>query len=416
MFGRIGRFAAIHARAVLAVTVLVLVGAGALGFTAFGKLKTDGGFEDPAAESSRAQELLDTGFGGDTDVVFLMTATSGTVDDPAVKAAATDLTDRLSADASLADFSSYFTTHAPPMKSADGKYAIAVATLAGDGDVADLRDAYDTANGPLHVSIGGPQAVGPDIGDQVGRDLALAESIAVPIILVLLVVVFGSVVAALLPLAIGAIAVLGTFAELSVLGSLTDVSVFSINLTTALGLGLAIDYALLMVNRFREELAGGHDTHDAVVRTVETAGRTIMFSALTVAVALAALLAFPLYFLRSFAYAGVGVVLVAMISAVVVLPALLAVLGHRVNSLRLPWVKKSPSSVSALWGRIAGAAMRRPLLAGAPVIVVLVLAAIPLLRVEFGTPDDRVLTTASETRAVGDVLRASFPADDSKAL
>jgi putative drug exporter of the RND superfamily len=416
MFGRIGRFAATHARAVLAVTVLVLVGAGALGFTAFGKLKTDGGFEDPAAESSQAQELLDSGFGGDTDVVFLMTATSGTVDDPAVKAAAADLTGRLSSDASLADFTSYFTTHAPPMKSADGKYAIAVATLAGDGDVADLRDAYDTANGPLHVSIGGPQAVGPDIGDQVGRDLALAESIAVPIILVLLVVVFGSVVAALLPLAIGAIAVLGTFAELSVLGSLTDVSVFSINLTTALGLGLAIDYALLMVNRFREELAGGLDTHAAVVRTVETAGRTIMFSALTVAVALAALLVFPLYFLRSFAYAGVGVVLVAMISAVVVLPALLAVLGPRVNSLRLPWVKKSPSSVSALWGRIAGAAMRRPLLAGAPVIVVLVLAAIPLLRVEFGTPDDRVLTTASETRAVGDVLRASFPADDSKAL
>ena len=416
MFGRIGRFAANHARAVLAVTVLVMVGAGALGFTAFGKLNTNGGFQDPAAESSQAQGLLNSRFGGNTDVVFLMTATSGTVDGPAAKAAAADLTGRLSSDAALTGFSSYFTTHAPPMKSADGKYAIAVGTLTGEGNVEGLRDAYDTAKGPLHVSVGGPQAVGVDIGDQVGRDLALAESIAVPIILVLLVIVFGSVVAALLPLAIGAIAVLGTFAELSVLGSLTDVSVFSINLTTALGLGLAIDYALLMVNRFREELAGGRDTHAAVVRTVETAGRTIMFSALTVAVALAALLVFPLYFLRSFAYAGVGVVLVAMISAVVVLPALLTVLGTRVNSLRLPWVKKTPSSVSALWGRIAGTAMRHPLLTGAPVIVLLVLAATPLLKVEFGTPDDRVLTTASETRVVGDVLRADFPADDSKAL
>jgi RND superfamily putative drug exporter len=194
------------------------------------------------------------------------------------------------------------------------------------------------------------------------------------------------------------------------------VSVFSINLTTALGLGLAIDYALLTVYRFREELASGRDTHTAVVRTVETAGRTIMFSALTVAVALAALLVFPLYFLRSFAYAGVGVVLVAMIGAVVVLPALLTVLGPKVNSLRLPWVKKSPSSVSGFWARIAGFAGRRPVAAGVPVIVLLVLAAVPLLRVEFGTPDERVLTTASETRVVGDVLRESFPGDDSKAL
>jgi RND superfamily putative drug exporter len=416
MFGRLGRFAATHARAVLAATVLVMIGAGALGFTAFGKLKTDGGFEDPAAESSQAQELLDSRFGGEHDVVFLMTAATGTVDDPAVKAAATRLSDRLSADATLTGFSSYFTTGAPPMRSADGRYAIAVAKLAGDGDVEHLRDTYDTTTGPLRLHVGGPQAVGVDIGDQVGSDLAVAESIAVPIIMVLLVIVFGSVVAALLPLAIGAIAVLGTFAELSVLGSLTDVSVFAINLTTALGLGLAIDYALLMVNRFREELAGGLDTRDAVVRTVETAGRTITFSALTVAVALAALLMFPLYFLRSFAYAGVGVVVVAAAGAIVVLPALLAVLGPKVNSLRLPWVKKTPSSVSAVWARIAGVAMRRPVLAGAPVVILLAIAAIPLLRVEFGTPDDRVLTTASETRVVGDVLRASFPGDDTKAL
>jgi RND superfamily putative drug exporter len=416
MFGRLGRFAATHARAVLVVTVLVMIGAGALGFTAFGKLRTDGGFTDPSAESTQAKELLDSAFGGESDVVFLMTANSGTVDDPAVRTAATELTGRLTADAALADVTSYFTTNAPPMRSADGKHAIAVATLAGDGDVEALREAYATDSGPLDVHVGGPAAVGPDIGDQVGGDLALAESIAVPIILVLLVIVFGSAVAALLPLAIGAIAVLGTFAELSVLGSLTDVSVFAINLTTALGLGLAVDYALLMVNRFREELAGGLDTREAVVRTVQTAGRTIVFSALTVAVALATLLVFPLYFLRSFAYAGTGVVIVAMLGAIVVLPALLAVLGPKVNSLRLPWAKKAPSSVSAVWGRIAAVATRRPVLAGAPVVILLLLAAIPLLRIEFGTPDDRVLTTASETRVIGDALRAGFPSDEGKAM
>jgi putative drug exporter of the RND superfamily len=423
MFGRLGRFAASRARAVLVVTTLVMVGAAALGFTAFGKLRTDGGFDDPAAESSQAQELIDREFGGDTDVVFLMTAGSGTVDDPAVRAAATELTERLAADNSLVGFASYFTTGAPAMRSEDGRHAIGVAKLAGGGDgenagdvVVELRERYDADSGPLQVTVGGPEAVGIDIGDQVGSDLALAEMIAVPIILVLLVIAFGSLVAALLPLVVGLIAVVGTFAELSVLGSATDVSIYAVNLTTALGLGLAIDYALLMVNRFREELAGGVDTHTAVVRTVETAGRTILFGAVTVATALATLLVFPLYFLRSFAYAGIGVVLIAMVSALVVLPAVLAVLGHRVNSLRLPWVRRSPGSVSQVWARIAGRAMSRPVLTGAPVVILLLLAAIPLLRLEFGTPDERVLPETTDVRVVGDTLRAEFAGDESRTM
>jgi RND superfamily putative drug exporter len=416
MFGRIGRFVATHARAVLAITVLLVIGAGALGFTAFGKLKTDGAFVDADAESTRAERQLTDEFGGENDVVFLMSAAHGTVDDPANQVAAKQLTDRLATDPTLIDLTSYFTTKAPPMRSDDGRHAIAVAKLADDGDVEDLRATYGGSDGAIHVKVGGPDAIGVDIGGQVGRDLAVAEAIAVPIIMVLLIVAFGSVVAALLPLAIGGIAVLGTFALLSVLGSATSVSVFAINLTTALGLGLAIDYALLMVSRFREELAAGVDEQEAVVRTVETAGRTIVFSALTVAVALAALLVFPLYFLRSFAYAGVGVVVIAMVSAIFVLPALLTVLGGRVNSLRLPWVKRTPGSVSAVWARIASFALRRPVAAGAPVVILLAAAAIPLFGVQFGTPDDRVLTTTAETRVIGDVLRADFPADDAKAL
>jgi RND superfamily putative drug exporter len=416
MFGRIGRFAATHARGVLVVAVLLTLGAGALGFTAFGKLRTDGGFVDPDAESSQAQELLDSQFGGGNDVVFLLSPASGTVDDPANQRAGADLTDEMAADPALTDVVSYFTTQAPQMRAEDGRHALAVAKLTDEGDIEDLRDTYSNESGPVRVQIGGGDAIGVDIGDQVGSDLALAESIAVPIILVLLVVVFGSVVAALLPLAIGALAVLGTFALLAILGSVTDVSVFSINLTTALGLGLAIDYALLMVSRFREEIEDGHDTVEAVVRTVRSAGRAIVFSALTVAVALGVLMVFPLFFLRSFAYAGVGVVVVAMVSAIVVLPALLAVLGRRINSLKLPWVKRSPSSASPFWGKVASVALRRPVLAGAPVVILLVAAAIPLFGVQFGTPDDRVLTTASETRRVGDVLRAEFPGDEAKAL
>ncbi|MFL6120902.1 MMPL family transporter [Actinophytocola sp.] len=416
MFGRIGRFAATHARSVLLVTLLVVVGAGALGFTAFGKLKSDGGFVDPAAESSRAQELVDRRFGGDSDIVFLLSPATGTVDDAANQRAGAELTDRLTSDRGLADVVSYFTTRAPQLRAEDGRHALVVAKLTGTDEVERLREAYATGSGPLQVRVGGPGAVGTDIGDQVGGDLALAESIAVPIILVLLVIVFGSVIAALLPLAIGALAVLGTFALLAVLGSVTDVSVFAINLTTALGLGLAIDYALLMVSRFREELDKGQDPVEAAARTVATAGRTIMFSALTVAVALGVLMMFPLYFLRSFAYAGVGVVLIAMVSALVVLPALLGLLGGRVNSLRLPWLKRTPGSASAVWARIASVVLRRPVLTGLPVVLVLVAAAVPLLGVRFGTPDDRVLTTAAQTRAVGDVLRADFPGDDARML
>ena len=155
-----------------------------------------------------------------------------------------------------------------------------------------------------------------------------------PITLLLLLVVFGGLVAASLPLFVGVVAVLGTFLSLYVIGSITDVSVYAINLTTALGLGLAIDYSLFIVSRYREELRAGRSVGDAVVRAVETAGRTVAISALTVAVSLAALLVFPQYFLRSFAYAGIAVVLLAMVAAVVALPALLSVVGTRIDAVR----------------------------------------------------------------------------------
>ncbi len=174
--------------------------------------------------------------------------------------------------------------------------------------------------------------VGEDISGHVSADLAAAESFAIPITLALLVIAFAGVVAALLPLGIGLLGMLGGFAALSVIGDLTDVSIFAVNLATALGLGLGIDYSLLMVSRFREELAVGRDRATAVERTVRSAGRTILFSGATVIVALAVMLVFPPFFLKSMSYAGISVTLVAMLAAVVALPALLMVLGERVNA------------------------------------------------------------------------------------
>ncbi|TNC25441.1 MMPL family transporter [Amycolatopsis alkalitolerans] len=414
MFARLGRFAADHARAVLAVAVLLMIGAGALGMTAFGKLHSQG-FTDPAAESSQAQDLVQRDFGGGTNFVLLVQAKAGTVDDAAVRAAGTELGRRVAADRALSGTASYWQTGAPALKSADGRSALIVAHAENQKDVENIVDRYQGDDGPVTVTAGGAAVANTDVTDQVAKDLMRAEMIAVPIIAILLVIVFGSLVAALLPLVVGGIAVLGTFAELSVIGSLTDVSVFAINLTTALGLGLGIDYALLTVNRFREEIAAGGDVRDAVARTVGSAGRTIAFSAATVAVALAALLLFPLYFLRSFAYAGIGVIVIAMLGALFVLPALLKVLGPRVNAGRLPWARPT-STVSPWWARIAGATLRRPARAALPVLILLVLAAVPLFGVRFGTPDERVLQPPASSRVVGDVLRADYPQNDSRAI
>lgn len=211
------------------------------------------------------------------------------------------------------------------------------------------------------MTIGGPVAVRHEMQTIIQEDLTRAELIALPVTLVLLVMVFGSAVAALLPLGIGIVAILGTNAVLRGLTEFTDVSVFAMNLTTALGLGLAIDYALFIVRRFREELSAGADPSTAVGTTLRTAGRTVLFSALTVAVSLAAMLLFPQYFLRSFAYAGIAVVLLAAAAALILLPAALVLLGERVNSwdLRRLFRRERPAREGTAWARAATLVMRR---------------------------------------------------------
>jgi putative drug exporter of the RND superfamily len=415
--GSVGRFVAGRARLVLVVAMLAVVGFGVLGLGAFGKLKT-GGFQDPGAESTTAQTLTDQRFGGSVGVVLLVHAEAGTVNGAPARAAGAEAASDLAAVPGVSNVVSYWQTHDPGLRSKDGKYALILGNTKSDrtlssSELASLR----SHSSQVDITVGGNAAITNDITKQVTKSLRTAEGIAVPIILALLVFAFGSLVAALLPLAIGLIAILGTFAELDVLGSVTSVSIYVINLTTALGLALGIDYALLMVSRFREELGRGEEPGRAVVRSVRTAGRTIVFSGATVMAALAVLLIFPMYFLRSFAYAGIGVVLISMAAAVLVLPALLAVLGRRVNSGRLPWARnREPSTAAPLWGRLAGQVMRHPALIAIPVLAVLMLIALPLRHIQFGTPDDRVLPTSTQSRAVGDVLREDFTGNSATAL
>jgi len=411
VFHRLGSIIARRARLVLGLSLVLLALSVFLGVGVFGALLS-GGFDDPASASSQAKSLLDQKFGGEPDMIFLVHARSGQVNGAAATGSGQALARRLSDDHRVTAVASYWTAHSPGLRSRDGTDALILARVNGTDKTVDsnaaalLADYAQLDNSAITVRIGG--AKGTDIGSQVGKDLGVAEGIAVPITLILLVVAFGSLVSALLPLAVTVLSIFATFAELDLLTHVTSVSIFAINLATALGLGLGIDYALLMVSRFREELAAGAQVPDAVARTTATAGRTIAFSALTVAAALAAMLVFPVYFLKSFAYAGVGVTIFAAATALLVLPALLAVLGHRVNAGRVPGIRPVRGAEAPFWGRLAGSVMRHPAVATIPVVVVLLLLAVPLLTVTFGTPDDRVLPAGSASHQVGDALRNDF--------
>ena len=421
MLGRIGRLAVGRPKAVLIATSVLLVVMVAVGIGAFGVLKS-GGFDDTSSQSWRSQEAINAQFGGQPNLVLVVGARTGDVDNGAAAQAGQTLTRELSADHGVSNVVSYFSNHSPALRSTDGRDAMVLVRVLGDdnqvGTTTDrLLSDYVKDNAAVTVQAGGDAAVNHNVTSQVTKDLALAESIAVPLTLILLVLAFGSLVAALLPLAIGLVAILGTFAELAILGRLTDVSVFAINITTALGLGLGIDYALLMVARFREYLSQGTSVQDAVLGTMRTAGRTIAFSALTVAAALAALLVFPFYFLRSFAYAGIGVVAIAAASALIIMPALLAALGTRVNAGRLPWARGAQQgSAAPAWGRLASAVMKRPALMALPVVAVLAFVASPLLGASFGTPDETVLPTSAPARQAADALHNDFQGNQATAI
>ncbi|MFC8434625.1 MMPL family transporter [Streptomyces sp. NPDC057253] len=378
-----------------------------------------GGWEDPAAESTYATKALERQFpDSQPNLLLLVDAGRASVDDPAVAAEADRLTARLAAERGITGVGSYWSAKSPALRAEDGHEALIAARITGDekqmGKTLDrIAPSLRGTHGPVKVEIGGIVAVRHEMQTIIQEDLTRAEMIALPITLLLLVMVFGSAIAALLPLGIGIVAILGTNAVLRGLTEFTDVSVFAMNLTTALGLGLAIDYALFIVRRFREELATGADPLTAVGTTLRTAGRTVLFSALTVAVSLAAMLVFPQYFLRSFAYAGMAVVLLAAAAALILLPAALILLGHRVNSLDLRRLLRRGRSSSkppgTAWARGTTLVMRRAPFFALATTAVLVLLGLPFLGVKFGTADDRQLPASAESHVVQQHLRDGFP-------
>jgi RND superfamily putative drug exporter len=413
MLYRFGLLIGRHARLVLILGALLFVGSAVVGAGAFAELSS-GGFDDPSAESTQANALSAEHFGPDPNLIMVATADDGNVDSAASTAAGRQLTGELSAEPGVTITASYWTIPIPALRSTDGRSGMILAVIAGDqGQMVDrgaeLIAKYSGDRNGLTVLAGGTAGVYGDINTQVKKSLVRAEAVAVPLTLLLLLLVFGSVVSALLPLLIGGCAIVGTFAELAVLGRITDVSVFAINLTTALGLGLGIDYGLLIVARFREQLAAGNDVPTAVARTVATAGRTIMFSAAAVACALATLMVFPLFFLSSFGYAGVGVVVIAAVSALTITPATLAIIGTRVDRGRIPFVRGTRGAASPFWKRIATTVFHHPVRTAVPVLAVLLVAATPILGITFALPDATVLPPEAQSRQVAEVIATEFP-------
>jgi RND superfamily putative drug exporter len=418
MFERWGRAMVRRRWWVVGLAVAFMAFAGIWGTQVFGSLTSEG-FDDPASQSSRAVERAEAALGRTgNDVVVLYTSPGMTVDDPAFQGAVTKALEALPHDV-VTRTVSYWSAKSPALVSHDKHSTYAVVTLAGDdeterGEGLERIETGLAAPG-LQTRVGGITAVSVDIRERVAADIAFAETVSIPVLLVLLVLVFGSVAAASLPLAIGGLAILGAFTALRGLSYLTDVSVFSINVVTILGLGLAIDYGLFMVGRFREELARGLGVEDAVARTMATAGRTVAVSGITVAVSLTGLLIFPMTFLRSMGFGGLSAVVVAMLAALTVLPALLAILGPRVEALSVRRLLRRPPPTYAqgavehgFWYRLAHSIMRRPVVYAVGVLAVLLLAGAPFLRVEFGGIDPRVLPTDTESRVVSETVDRDF--------
>jgi RND superfamily putative drug exporter len=412
-FTRLGFAIARFRWPVLIGYLVAMMAFGVFGVQVFGAMKS-GGFNDPASDSSRVAAMLADDFGTRQPAAILAIETPSGVDADAASANA--LLEQVASIEGVSEVVSYWSTGgAAAFRGSDGRTGQAL-VFANDGADLEQLGAQITSNfggaqGDLQVYAFGGEIIGNAFNDTITADLARAESIAIPVTALLLLFVFGSVVAAGLPFLVAGGTILGSFLVLFLVSRLTDVSVFALNLVTGLGLALGIDYALLIINRFREELRAGRPVPDAVAATVGSAGRTVFVSGITVTVALASLLIFPQYFLRSFGYAGIAVSLLAILGALTAIPALLAILGPRVNRLKVRRGDLAPKGDGG-WARLARYVMRRPWPVLVGTIALLLVLAAPALNAVFGQVDERALPPDHPVAQAGEVLRERFPGNE----
>jgi uncharacterized membrane protein YdfJ with MMPL/SSD domain len=328
-----------------------------------------------------------------------------------------ELSNEVKGNSEVASVTSYLDTRSRDFVSKDGD-ATYIAVALKPTDDKEEQDAAkaiaDELDGQAGVSVGGIALAQEQVNKQVEEDLRTAEMLAFPLLFLLSLLFFRSGVAALLPLMIGGLAIVGTFLLLRLANEAVDVSIFALNLTTGLGLGLAIDYSLFVVSRYREEIAKTGPGVEAMRRTMNTAGRTVLFSSLTVAAALAALMVFPQRFLYSMGLGGTLVALLAATISLTVLPAVLALLGNRVNALAPAFLQRraerdATSTESGFWYRLSRFVMRRPIGVATATAVLLIVLGIPFLSLKFTSVDAQVLPESASARQVDDVMRTEFP-------
>lgn len=418
--GRLARLAHLLVRRrtpVFLIVTALTVAAALLGAGVAGHLSS-GGYTPENSQSATAERMLGKRFKAGSPHLILLAKAKTPIEEAATVRAGRKFTERVRGEPGVVFAESFWTTKDPALRSRDGRTALVMVKLAGDENQTthtadDLAPRVTGLQGPFTVTQTGQAPINNQLEKQSEEDLTRAELLAAPLTLLILLAAFGSLVAASLPLLVGVVSVVGTLAVLRLLAAFTDVSLFAMNITTALGFGLAVDYSLFLVTRYREELARGREVTEAIAESLRTAGRTVLFSALTVALSLAALLVFPVYFLQSLAYAGIAVVLLATLASLLILPALLAVIGRRVDRLdvfaplrrRLPGSRKDRTGA---WHWLSTRVMRRPALAGSAVVALLLLLAVPFGHARFGMTDDRILPRGADAQQAADTVRSAF--------
>jgi RND superfamily putative drug exporter len=417
MLTRLAGFIYPHRRVVLYVTVVGAVIAGVFGSSVANHLSPYGA-NDPATQSVQATNRFQNATDREIDPGVVALVTVGNVHTATAQNRVDQVTAQLQHGPDVASAVSYYDTHDPAMVSRDGRQTYIVAYFRPKSDSQLKDDAQQIENGfagQRDVKLGGGLVASAQVNAQVSHDLEHAELLAFPFVFLLSLLFFRSLVAALLPPLLGGLAIVATFFALRIIAGFVDLSVFALNLTTGLGLGLAIDYSLFMVSRYREESVKSGFGAEALTRTLQTSGRTIVFSSLTIAAALASLMIFPQRFLYSMGVAGALVALLAATLAIVVLPAILGVLGPRVNALSPTWLARAanrdarPAHAGA-WYRLSQIVMRRPALIAITSASFLIALGIPFFtQVKFTTVDANVLPAGATARQVNDTLNTRFP-------
>src|SRR3954447_1070379 len=416
MLTSLATFLHAHGRRVLLIAVLGAAIAGAFGF-GVAKHMSPYGANDPATQSVQATHRFEAAAGRKIDPGIVALVSAGDVHSAAAQRRVEQVAGRLRAQPEVSSAVSYYETHDPSMVSRDrnSTYVVAYFKPRSDRQLEDTAQRIeDRFAGQHDVRLGGEEIANAQANTQVGHDLALAELLAFPFIFLLSLLFFRSLVAALLPPLLGGLAIVATFFALRIIAGFADLSVFALNFVTGMGLGLAIDYSLFMVSRYREEAATSGFGLDALRRTLQTAGRTILFSSLTVGAAVASLAIFPQRFLYSMGIAGALVALVAATLALVVLPALLALLGPRVNALAPKRLQRAAdrdarATQSGGWYRLSRFVMRRPARVAVLSATLLIALGLPFTGIKFITVNAGVLPQSASARQVDDTLAREFP-------